>query len=127
MFWIQIKIYRGRSTKIIVFLNGSRVNWAPAFEGKSNNSSMTPAYLKAYRRFMRQVDESKTKTVQKLESGECIGYFFKFFFIKIIKKKSCSVFNNRRMLHGRNAFKLNGGVRHMEGTNNNKRRASNLF
>ncbi|CBY09584.1 unnamed protein product [Oikopleura dioica] len=71
--------------------NISRVNWAPAFEGKSNNSSMTPAYLKAYRRFMRQVDESKTKTVQKLE-----------------------IFNNRRMLHGRNAFKLNGGVRHME-------------
>jgi len=74
----------------------SRVNWAPAFEGKSRRSSMTNEYIQAYRRFMKQVDESDTKIVKRLNEGECI------------------VFNNRRMLHGRTGFKLNGGVRFME-------------
>ena len=55
----------------------SRVNWAPAFEGKSPRSSMTNEYVQAYRRFMKQVDESDTKIVNKLNEGECIGKIIK--------------------------------------------------
>ncbi|CBY35537.1 unnamed protein product [Oikopleura dioica] len=88
---------------IVVDFNGdiSRVNWAPAFEGISDRNSMTNEYLDAYRTFEKVMNESKTKVIRRLEPGECL------------------VFNNRRMLHGRNEFKLNGGVRHLEGTYTN--------
>ncbi|CAG5109656.1 Oidioi.mRNA.OKI2018_I69.chr2.g4171.t1.cds [Oikopleura dioica] len=79
----------------------SRVNWAPSFEGVSDSNSMTDQYLKAYRRFLKEIEGSKTSMVRRLEPGECL------------------VFNNRRMLHGRKEFQLNGGVRHLEGTYTN--------
>ncbi|CAG5079503.1 Oidioi.mRNA.OKI2018_I69.PAR.g9268.t1.cds [Oikopleura dioica] len=50
----------------------TRINWGPAFEGKSKNVSMTSEYLKAYRFFMEKVNESPTKTIRKLDAGECL-------------------------------------------------------
>ena len=91
----------------------SRVNWAPTFEGVSVSNSMTDQYLKAYRRFMKEINESKTSMVRRLEPGECLGWrkiFALDDYFMIV------VFNNRRMLHGRKEFQLNGGVRHLEGS-----------
>ena len=71
---------------------------------------MTNEYLDAYRTFEKVMNESKTKVIRRLEPGECLGKVFLVQFFLLIL-----VFNNRRMLHGRNEFKLNGGVRHLEG------------
>ena len=53
----------------------TRINWGRAFEGKSKNDSMTSEYFKAYRFFMEKINESPTKTIRKLDAGECLGEF----------------------------------------------------
>jgi len=35
--------------------------------------------------------------------------------IRRLNPGECLIFNNRRMLHGRTKFELNGGTRHLEG------------
>lgn len=74
------------------------VNWSPAFEGPLcvPEEDVEP-YFKAYRRFTKLIDESPIKKTVPLEPGDLV------------------CFNNRRVLHGRNSFKLNGGVRFLKG------------
>ncbi|XP_064606801.1 probable gamma-butyrobetaine dioxygenase [Liolophura sinensis] len=55
------------------------------------------AYYRAYRLFAAQIRFSDMLKCVKLEPGDAI------------------VFNNRRVLHGREEFTLNGGRRHLEG------------
>lgn len=78
-----------------------RVNWAPAFEGRSPLSSYTQEYFEAYQAYIECLENSPTNFVSSLKQGDCL------------------VFNQRRMLHGRKGFELNGGVRHLEGTYSN--------
>ncbi|KAM7437880.1 hypothetical protein ABFA07_012538 [Porites harrisoni] len=74
------------------------VNWSPAFEGPLfvPEADVEP-YFKAYRRFTKLLDESPIKKTVTMQPGDLI------------------CFNNRRVLHGRNSLKLNGGVRFLKG------------
>ncbi|CAH3032730.1 unnamed protein product [Porites lobata] len=74
------------------------VNWSPDFEGPLfvPEADVKP-YFKAYRRFTKLLDESTIKKTVTMQPGDLI------------------CFNNRRVLHGRNSFKLNGGVRFLKG------------
>ncbi|XP_022333669.1 2-(trimethylamino)ethylphosphonate dioxygenase-like isoform X2 [Crassostrea virginica] len=74
------------------------INWAPAFEGPLcvRSEDVVP-YYKAYHKFAEAIDNSSAKLEFKMVPGDLIS------------------FNNRRVLHGRNAFTLNGGMRHLQG------------
>lgn len=74
------------------------VFWAPAFEGPLMvNEVVVADYYKAYHRFATLIENSTTKMEFRLVPGDLVG------------------FNNRRYLHGRNEFRLNGGMRHLQG------------
>lgn len=74
------------------------VNWSPAFEGPLfvPEEDVEP-YFKAYRTFTKLLNESPIQKSIKMVPGDLV------------------CFNNRRVLHGRKAFNLNGGVRHLKG------------
>ncbi|XP_077987992.1 gamma-butyrobetaine dioxygenase-like [Glandiceps talaboti] len=74
------------------------VTWAPAFEGplQVTEDDVKP-YYKAYHVFAQLLEESHLKLKHRLQPGECI------------------VFNNRRMLHAREAFSQDSGSRHLQG------------
>ncbi|XP_013381995.1 uncharacterized protein LOC106152800 isoform X2 [Lingula anatina] len=74
------------------------VNWSPNFEGPLfvPEEDVEP-YYKAYHRFMSMLCNSPHIIERHLNPGDLI------------------VFNNRRVLHGRKAFELNGGMRHLQG------------
>ncbi|XP_041369464.1 gamma-butyrobetaine dioxygenase-like [Gigantopelta aegis] len=75
-----------------------RVNWAPAFEAPLTvNEENVETYYKAYGAFARAVRDSPNLLTMRMKPGDM------------------TVFNNRRMLHGREQFKLNGGVRFLKG------------
>ncbi|KAL5008159.1 hypothetical protein ScPMuIL_013740 [Solemya velum] len=74
------------------------VNWAPAFEGPLKvKTELVEEYYKAYHLFAKAILESSNLKQTRLAAGDLV------------------TFNNRRMLHGRKSFKLNGGVRHLQG------------
>ncbi|XP_070538948.1 gamma-butyrobetaine dioxygenase-like isoform X2 [Ptychodera flava] len=74
------------------------VTWAPAFEGSLQvPEDEVKGYYEAYHTFAQLLEESDLKIQQKLQPGEC------------------AVFNNRRILHARQEFNLNGGHRHLQG------------
>ena len=52
-----------------------RLNWAPAFEGKSDPASYTDAYLQAYRKMAQLIDDSPTRMTRRLNPGECLSKF----------------------------------------------------
>jgi len=93
--------YRYRRPHIITEPEGARIvgiTWAPAFEGALDvpEADIEP-YYKAYATFARLLDESATRLETRLQPGDM------------------ACFNNRRVLHARHAFQLNGGVRHLRG------------
>ncbi len=61
------------------------------------SAEIMPAYYRAYRAFMRMTRDPKYRLSFKLESGEMV------------------VFDNRRVLHGRDAFDPSTGYRHLHG------------
>ena len=75
--------------------------WSPEFEGPLRCEALSPsdveAYYEAYRRLHAAIDRAP-KLKFRLRPGEML------------------VFNNRRMLHGRDSFSLGeGGGRHLRG------------
>ncbi|KAL5463316.1 hypothetical protein EMCRGX_G032208 [Ephydatia muelleri] len=81
-----------RHRKVIGFF------WAPVFEGPLVASKEdVDQYYKAYSCLSELFQNSTLKIQHRLTVGELL------------------VFNNRRVLHGRNAFTLNGGIRHLQG------------
>lgn len=75
------------------------VNWSPAFEGTlSVPEEDVEPYYEAYRTFSKLLDESPLQKSVKMQPGDLV------------------CFNNRRVLHGRKAFTLNGGMRFFKGT-----------
>ena len=74
------------------------VTWAPAFEGPLDvaEADIEP-YYEAHATFARLLDASPTRLETRLHPGDLV------------------CFNNRRVLHGRRAFQLNGGQRHLRG------------
>jgi len=74
------------------------VTWAPAFEGALDvpQSDIEPYYA-AYATFAHLLDASPTRLETRLRPGDM------------------ACFNNRRVMHARHAFQLNGGVRHLRG------------
>ncbi|ELT94056.1 hypothetical protein CAPTEDRAFT_227933 [Capitella teleta] len=74
------------------------VHWAPSFEGPLcvPEEDIEPYYA-AYHKFAEMIELSETKVQFRLEEGDLLS------------------FNNRRMLHARDAFVLNGGMRHLQG------------
>lgn len=80
------------SRKVIGFF------WAPAFEGPLVAPKKDiDQYYEAYCCLSELLQNSLLKVQHRLRPGELL------------------VFNNRRVLHGRNAFTLNGGTRHLQG------------
>lgn len=75
------------------------VNWSPAFEGPLGNVSELELidYYESYLAFSRFIDNHKSIIRFKLQPGDVV------------------CFNNRRMLHARKGFELNGGLRHLQG------------
>ena len=61
------RVFKGSNGDII------RLNWAPAFEGKSAVESYTEQYFEAYRIFLNLIDNSPTKMIRRLDAGECLG------------------------------------------------------
>ena len=73
-------------------------SWAPPFEGPLRvHPDLVEPYYKAYRKFAEVVNSSDLLIEFRLQPGELVS------------------FNNRRILHGRRGFSLNGGVRHIQG------------
>ncbi|KAK2565029.1 Gamma-butyrobetaine dioxygenase [Acropora cervicornis] len=74
------------------------VIWSPAFEGPLlvPEEDVEP-YFKAYRTFTKMLNDSPIQKSLKMVPGDLV------------------CFNNRRILHGRKSFNLNGGVRHLKG------------
>lgn len=74
------------------------VIWSPAFEGPLlvPEEDVEP-YFKAYRTFTKMLNDSPIQKSLKMAPGDLV------------------CFNNRRILHGRKSFNLNGGVRHLKG------------
>jgi len=60
-------------------------------------SETMPAYYRAYRAYMRKTREPKYRLALKLKAGEMV------------------VFDNRRILHGRDSFDPSTGFRHLHG------------
>ncbi|KAI0210552.1 Trimethyllysine dioxygenase [Lamellibrachia satsuma] len=74
------------------------INWSPPFEGPlSVKEEDVEPYFKAYHLFATLLETSDIMLEKHLAEGEMIS------------------FNNRRVLHARRGFKLNGGVRHLQG------------
>lgn len=74
------------------------INWAPPFEGPlSVKEEDVEPYFEAYHLFATLLETSDILLEKHLEEGEMIS------------------FNNRRVLHARRQFSLNGGVRHLQG------------
>lgn len=74
------------------------VNWSPPFEGplKVKQEDVLP-YYRAYTKFAKEVKNSTNKIVFRMKPGDLLTV------------------NNRRLLHARKGFKLNGGVRCLQG------------
>ncbi|KAK3093261.1 hypothetical protein FSP39_013394 [Pinctada imbricata] len=74
------------------------INWAPAFEGPlSVDPEDVELYYEAYHKFAAAIQNSPAIIELKMKPGDLM------------------IFNNRRILHGRKEFNLNGGVRHLQG------------
>lgn len=92
--------YRFRGTAIVTDSNGKivEVRLANFLRGPIDvPSHQTMALYKAYRRFISLTRETKFQHFQRLNQGDLI------------------VFDNRRVLHARNAFDLKAGRRHLQG------------
>ena len=74
------------------------INWSPPFEGPLKvHPELVDPYYQAYGRFQQAVNGSKNTILFQLEPGDLV------------------TFNNHRILHGREEFRLNGGMRHLQG------------
>ncbi|EDV20273.1 uncharacterized protein TRIADDRAFT_61285 [Trichoplax adhaerens] len=89
------------------------VNWSPGFEGPLsiaevgkyrkrichviNVDEYVEPYYRARRKFADIVENSQYEVEHRLQPGEML------------------MFNNRRMMHARHEFTLNGGIRHLQG------------
>ncbi|RDD42513.1 putative gamma-butyrobetaine dioxygenase [Trichoplax sp. H2] len=74
------------------------VNWSPGFEGPlSIAEEYVEPYYRARRKFADIVENSQYEVEHRLQPGEML------------------MFNNRRMMHARREFTLNGGIRHLQG------------
>ena len=73
-------------------------NWGPCHEGplRVPPADVEP-YYKAYQKLSTMLRESEAKVEYRMEQGDMIS------------------FNNRRMVHARSGFELNGGIRHLQG------------
>ncbi|XP_071481972.1 2-(trimethylamino)ethylphosphonate dioxygenase-like [Diadema antillarum] len=74
------------------------VTWSPQFEGPLfvPEEDVEP-YYEAYRQFCIELQAPDKMVSCRLEEGDCV------------------IFNNRRILHGRTQFELNGGTRLLQG------------
>ena len=74
------------------------VNWSPPSEGPLKvHPELVDPYYQAYGRFQQVLDSSENVIKFQLKPGDLVA------------------FNNHRILHGRQEFKLNGGMRHLQG------------
>ncbi|CAL1527122.1 unnamed protein product [Lymnaea stagnalis] len=74
------------------------VYWATPFEGPlSVDENEVMRYYLAYEMFAKMIRDSPNLLQHRLQPGELV------------------VFNNQRMLHGRQGFQINGGSRHLKG------------
>ncbi|XP_071834435.1 gamma-butyrobetaine dioxygenase-like [Apostichopus japonicus] len=74
----------------------TNVIWSPPFEGPLQVSEeLVEPYFEAYQAFAETIHKAPVVT-HRMVPGDCL------------------VFNNRRMLHGRNSYELNGGARHFQ-------------
>ncbi|KAL8588863.1 hypothetical protein ACOMHN_051457 [Nucella lapillus] len=74
------------------------VNWSPQFEGPlAVPQDQLKQYYAAYEAFAKAIKFSPHILEQRLNPGDLV------------------TFNNRRILHARQSFELNGGVRHLKG------------
>ena len=74
------------------------VGWATETHGPIlADAHLVPAYYKAYSKFAKQIDTSPFKLTYRMKPGDVF------------------IFNNRTLIHNRNAFQLNGGNRHFQG------------
>lgn len=75
------------------------VYWAPPFEGPLDvaDEKQLDDYYRAYSTYASLLVRSPTMVARRLEQGDLV------------------CFNNRRVLHGRHSFQLNGGSRHLQG------------
>ncbi|XP_071832954.1 2-(trimethylamino)ethylphosphonate dioxygenase-like [Apostichopus japonicus] len=75
------------------------VFWNPQVEGPLQvPEEMVEPYYEAYFKLAELIEKSPASITNRMEQGDCV------------------TFNNRRMLHSRKTFKLNGGVRQLQGS-----------
>lgn len=75
------------------------VHWSPPFEGPLRvHPDMVEPYYRAYHQFAQWLQESEDVLELSLQPGDLVS------------------FNNRRVLHARRGFQLNGGERYLQGT-----------
>ncbi|PVD25636.1 hypothetical protein C0Q70_13295 [Pomacea canaliculata] len=94
-------VFQKTSVILYLFLNLFQivgVNWSPSFEGPlaTEEENVEPFYA-AYEAFAKAIKNSTNILEYRLQPGDLIS------------------FNNRRILHARNGFELNGGMRHLKG------------
>ena len=108
------------------------VNWSPPFEGPLRNMARCSDYYAAYAAFACLVDKDALQHRAALSPQLyklCREYAEEHTFEKLLQEGDMLVFNNRRMLHGRNSFQIiqeNGG-RHLVGTYTNMDETLNQY
>ena len=74
------------------------VHWSPPFEGPLRvHPNLVEPYYQAYHKFAQWLQESEDVIELCMQPGDLLS------------------FNNRRVLHARREFQLNGGQRHLQG------------
>lgn len=74
------------------------VHWSPPFEGPLRvHPDLVEPYYQAYHRFAKWLQDSEDVIELRSQPGDLLS------------------FNNRRVLHARRGFQLNGGQRHLQG------------
>ncbi|PIK42812.1 hypothetical protein BSL78_20325, partial [Apostichopus japonicus] len=66
--------------------------------GRGTTTSTREPYYEAYFKLAELIEKSPASITNRMEQGDCV------------------TFNNRRMVHSRKTFKLNGGVRQLQGS-----------
>lgn len=91
-------VYQRPHVTVNCFGKVTGVFWNAQAEGPLQVSEeMVQPYYEAYFKFAELMEKSPASITYRLEQGECV------------------TFNNRRMVHSRKSFKLNGGIRRLQG------------
>jgi alpha-ketoglutarate-dependent taurine dioxygenase len=100
------------------------INWSPPFEGPLRHVGRCKDYYTAYAAFTCLVDKNAPDNQYALSpqlSKTLKEYAMEHTYETLLHEGDMLVFNNRRMLHGRNSFELisEDGARHLIGTYTN--------